>query len=332
MDKARVGVVVIGRNEGERLRRCLLSAADAQSRVYVDSGSTDGSQALARELAFEVVDLDTSRGFTAARARNAGLDHLVRSGVALDYVQFVDGDCELRSGWLKQALGDFTPERAAVFGRRRERHPERNLYHRACDREWTVPQGEVSSCGGDVLFRLKALRQVDGYNDALIAGEEPELCLRLRQKGWRIYCNAREMTWHDVAIDRIGQWWLRAKRTGYGFGVLVSLHGKDEPSWNRLLLSAVCWSALMLALPLALLASVVTSSPIFLALALGLGLLLVAGIVRTAWRERRSFSGIGKAIQWSALLYLSKLAQAQGLLEQRWKRMRSSPDRIIEYK
>ena len=38
------GAVVIGRNEGVRLRRCLLSLrAGVDYVVYVDSGSTDNS-------------------------------------------------------------------------------------------------------------------------------------------------------------------------------------------------------------------------------------------------------------------------------------------------
>jgi glycosyltransferase involved in cell wall biosynthesis len=54
-----VGVVVIGRNEGERLKRCLISATTQSTRVvYVDSGSSDNSPAIARDLGADVVDLD----------------------------------------------------------------------------------------------------------------------------------------------------------------------------------------------------------------------------------------------------------------------------------
>ena len=68
-----IGVVVIGRNEGQRLERCLRSLAQGADKVmYVDSGSTDGSLQLAANLGVEVLALDMSTPFTAARARNEG--------------------------------------------------------------------------------------------------------------------------------------------------------------------------------------------------------------------------------------------------------------------
>ena len=63
-----LGVVAIGRNEGERLRRCLNSVVGrGHTVVYVDSGSTDGSTELARELGADVVELDLSLPFTMAQ-------------------------------------------------------------------------------------------------------------------------------------------------------------------------------------------------------------------------------------------------------------------------
>ena len=75
-----LGVVVIGRNEGQRLARCLQSQAErTDSVVYVDSGSTDGSVALAQSLGVQVLALDPRTPFTAARARNEGFAALLRS-------------------------------------------------------------------------------------------------------------------------------------------------------------------------------------------------------------------------------------------------------------
>ena len=99
-----VGCVVIGRNEGERLRACIESVL-AQSRavVYVDSGSSDDSVAIARSLGVATLELDPSRSFTAARSRNEGLQHL-KSTPDIQFVQFVDGDCTLATGWLEAAI------------------------------------------------------------------------------------------------------------------------------------------------------------------------------------------------------------------------------------
>jgi glycosyltransferase involved in cell wall biosynthesis len=228
------GAVVIGRNEGERLRQCLRSLSQAVVLVYVDSGSIDGSAQWARNHGAEVLDLDSRVPFTAARARNAGFLRLRTMAPDLAFVQFVDGDCELIDSWSQAALSflDAHTDVAAVFGRRREQYPERSIYNWLCDQEWNVPVGEVRACGGDVMMRVDALVAVGGFRDDLISGEEPELCVRLRAAGWRIHRLDAEMTVHDAAITRIGQWWRRTVRTGYGFAEGAHLHGAPpEKLW-----------------------------------------------------------------------------------------------------
>ena len=224
-----VGVVAIGRNEGERLQRCLESIRGlAQPIIYVDSGSTDDSVQLARLLASAVIELDLSVPFTAARARNQGFRKLIELQPNLEYVFFVDGDCEVVAGWLHKAVAFLTEHRdiAVVWGLRRERHPEKSIYNLLCDIEWgDYPLGETQSCGGDALIRVAPLRQINGYRPELICGEEPEMCVRLRQAGWRIWHMNEPMTVHDAAMYRFGQWWKRMLRGGYGFAQASALHG-----------------------------------------------------------------------------------------------------------
>ena len=232
---ARIGAVIIGRNEGERLHRCLASVVHcADATVYVDSGSTDGSVEVANRLQAEVVKLDRSRPFTAARARNAGFKRLREILPQCELVQFVDGDCELLSGFVDKAVTFLAAHRdvAAVCGRRRERYPARSVYNGLCDIEWDTPIGEAKVCGGDVLMRADAFEQVGGYRADMIAGEEPELCVRLRAAGWRIWRIDAEMTLHDAAMTRFGQWWRRTQRSGYAFAQGAYLHGAPpERHW-----------------------------------------------------------------------------------------------------
>ncbi|HEX7637313.1 MAG TPA: glycosyltransferase family A protein, partial [Burkholderiaceae bacterium] len=185
-----MGVVIIGRNEGERLVRCLRSVAAVGPRVvYVDSGSTDDSVANARAAGAEVVALDMRRPFTAALARNAGWQRLQQVLPNATCVHFLDGDCEVVPGWLEAAAAALAarPELAVVCGRRRERFPRASVFNLLCEIEWNAPAGDVRACGGDALMRLDALRAVGGYRESLIAGEEPELCVRLRAAGWKIH-------------------------------------------------------------------------------------------------------------------------------------------------
>jgi GT2 family glycosyltransferase len=231
---------VIGRNEGERLRRCLESARghlDSGRSVYVDSGSTDGSVAMARSMGFDAVELDPRILFTAARARNAGLHRLLQIAPDVRYVMFVDGDCEVLPGWWDSATRrlDVRAELAVVCGRRRERFPDASVYNRLCDIEWDTPVGDADSCGGDSMIRIEAFKAVGGFNPGMLAGEEPELCLRLRRKGWRIERIDADMTLHDANILTFGQWWRREKRTGYAYvqGAVLQGHTPERHRVRR---------------------------------------------------------------------------------------------------
>jgi len=240
-----VGFVIIGRNEGERLERCIASVLTETDRaVYVDSGSTDGSVALASRRGLPVVALDPARPFTAARARNAGFARLREVYPDLDLVHFIDGDCEIVQGWLEKALVAIEEESdlAAVCGRRRERRPDATHYNRLCDFEWNTPVGIANSCGGDALFRVEPLRAVGGFSEDLIAGEEPDLCHRVRALGWQIRRIEGDMTIHDAAMTRFGQWWQRNRRSGYATAQACTRRGADDPRLKRQVVSNVLWA------------------------------------------------------------------------------------------
>ena len=243
------GVVVIGRNEGERLVRCIDSVVGiAGAVVYVDSGSSDSSVAMARSKGLAVVELDLSVPFTAARARNAGFEQLRRIAPQLVYVQFVDGDCEVNSNWLGKAATflNANPDVVVVCCRRRERFPGKTIYNALCDIEWDTPVGNARSCGGDAMMRIAALGAVGGFRADLIAGEEPELCVRLRANGGKIWRLGEEMTLHDAAMTRFGQWWNRAKRAGYAFAAGATLHGRPpEMHYVPQAKRALLWGLIM---------------------------------------------------------------------------------------
>jgi GT2 family glycosyltransferase len=224
---ARFAAIAIGRNEGERLKSCIRSLAAASQVIYVDSGSSDGSAEWAREQGAAVIELDMSTPFTAARARNTGFRHLRLVAPEIAYVHFLDGDCELVEDWPAKALRflECNPDIGAVCGRRRERFPRRTIYNWLCDLEWDGPAGEARSFGGDVMIRSALLERVGGYRDDVIAGEEPELCVRLRAAGSRLWRLPGDMTIHDAAMTRFGQWWRRMVRSGYAFAQGADLHG-----------------------------------------------------------------------------------------------------------
>ncbi|MBB6122489.1 glycosyltransferase family 2 protein [Sphingobium subterraneum] len=333
-DAGSVGIVAIGRNEGARFVACLASLPRGLPVVYVDSGSTDGSLKRARESGASVVNLDTSTGFTAARARNAGLYRLLADHPSIQYVQFIDGDCALDADWLTAGLAALTkePGLAVVFGRRREMHPEASIYNAQCDREWDVPVGEVRACGGDALMRVAAVTAVGGYTEALIAGEEPDLCLRMRAKGWKIRRIAAEMTRHDADIHDIRSWWRRTKRSGHAYAEHVWIHGKNaDPSWVRQCASLAIWGLAFPAFALVgLFAALV--APVALVVPTAILMLYLVQFARLRAHLRRGGLTPGAARADAALLLLGKVAQVSGALSFLWHRLTRRRSALIEYK
>jgi GT2 family glycosyltransferase len=323
-----VAVVVIGRNEGDRLVRCLASIGDQAPVVYVDSGSTDGSVARAEAAGARVVTLDLSIPFTAARARNAGR---VALGSDAAWIQFVDGDCQVQPGWLARARAALAadPGLAAVFGRRREVAPEASTYNWLCDIEWAVPPGPVRQFGGDAMLRADALDAAGGYPAEMIAGEEPDLSMRLGALGWRIACLPAEMTLHDAAMTRFGQWWRRVERSGHAYAELDARHPGE---WRRRVRAALFWGAAVPGGVLALLLLAALARSAWVAVAAGLlALLPVAQFARVARREARG-RPVREAATWSLFLLLDKPPHALGIARYWWARARGRRTALIEYK
>ncbi|MBO9451647.1 glycosyltransferase family 2 protein [Tropicibacter sp. R16_0] len=318
-----VGLVLIGRNEGDRLKRALDAATGQADRiVYVDSGSTDDSVAAARAAGAKVVELDMSVAFSAARARNAGFARLEQDG-APEFVQFIDGDCALVPGWVEAAVAHIKtdPKLAVITGWRSEIHRNASVYNQMCDHEWHRPAGPITACGGDMLVRADAFRQVGGFSPQVIAAEDDEFCLRLGAAGWRLERLPLEMTRHDAAITRFSQWWRRAVRAGHGFAQVSDLHdGYFRTEKRRVLLFglilplvAVLGAAWSIWLPILVLGLYAVSY------ARTIKGLLAEGLPRDEARKHALF------------LTLSKFPNLLGMAKYHLNRVRDRTPEIIEY-
>lgn len=329
-----LGVVVIGRNEGPRLAKCLASITGGYARVYVDSGSTDDSVQVARSLGADVLELDPSRPFAAARGRNEGFQRLLQLHPELRYVQFVDGDCEIRDGWFEQGRRALENDESivAVCGRLRERFPERSVYIRLCDMAWDVPPGEVDACGGVAIYRVSAFIASRGFNESLLVGEEYELCARLRLAGGRILRLGAEMALHDVGITRFSQWWKRAARAGYAYAEGCTLLPEAfRPRYRRNVLRVIVWGTLA---PLLAVAGLLVSAfwePSALISLFTLAA-LSAQVLRLAIPQ---YSGKGSpmnALVFGAFLLLVKMPESQGVFKFWFSPLRGRRAGIIEYR
>ena len=324
--QSNVGVVIIGRNEGTRLVHCLESLLALMPQVvYVDSASTDNSLAEATSRGAHIVSLDMTQPFTAARARNAGFDAITSIFPHIKFVQFVDGDCIVNNEWIETAVGFLNDHLkvAVVCGRRKETSPNRSIYNHLCDQEWNTPIGEAKACGGDALMRVDVMKLVGGYRNNLIAGEEPELCIRIRQAGYAIWRLDAEMTLHDAAITQFRQWWKRSMRSGYAFAEGSFLHGAPpECHWVVESRRAWIWGVLI---PLLILLTL-TAKPI-----VGILFLLIypIQIMRLTLKSNQKLKD---ALVQAVFMTIGKFAEAVGQIKFLFNRYLNQQSKIIEYK
>ncbi|MCE0505422.1 glycosyltransferase family 2 protein [Roseivivax sp. GX 12232] len=315
-------IVLIGRNEARRLPATLAAAKATGARmVYVDSGSTDGSPALAEAAGARVVPLDPDRPFTAARARNAGAAALEDPAPLL---MFLDGDCLLVPGWTEAAREFLAahPGHALITGWAREEAPEASIYNRLIDWEWRAPAGRITSCTGNLMLRRAAFDAVGGFDPMLIASEEEDLCLRLLAKGHALERLPREMVTHDAGMTRLSEWWRRTERAGHGLAQLAAKHPGARRAER---LRAWVYGG---ALPLVFLAGLLVAPPLALLPPLAWGL--------STWRGYRSLRSDGvppeDARGFAALFTLAKLPGLQGMLRYHLRRATGRRLGLIEYR
>ena len=180
-------------------------------------------------------------------------------------------------------------------------------------------------------MRRSVLEEVGGYDEGLIAGEEPEMCRRMRARGYEILHIDHPMTGHDLAIRRWSQYWRRAVRTGYAYAAVSSrFAGTDSPFWEAdargNLIRGTFWTALfVLSLPAAVLLGSVL--PPLLSCLLFL-LLAARSAGKVAWKSpdriTRFLYGIHSHLQQIPML----VGQIKYHLDRKARRSR----KLIEYK
>ena len=327
-----LSVVVIGRNEGHRLTRCFESIArmaphpDGSELIYVDSDSIDDSVSRAQAFGARIIRVKPQRP-AAALARNAGW-----KAAAGDYILFLDGDTVLNPYFVNAALAEFSnPQIAAVCGIRREMSPQDSIYNRVLDLDWIYPAGPAEFFGGDVIVRRKILEDVDGYDSALIAGEEPELCRRIRAKGFQILRLDKSMTGHDLAIKNFSQYWRRAFRTGYAYAeVSRRFRQTPDPLWKHESRHNLIKGGLLLALPLLCLIAGCAFHTVLPVLVLICVFLLLAG--RSAWLARKKSDDILTCVLYGFHAHLQHIPMFFGQLVFYKDLFTGRYRKLIEYK
>lgn len=324
-----VAIIAIGRNEGERLKSCLCTVLPAaRTVIYVDSGSGDGTPEYAAQVGAQVVELDTSQPMSAARGRNEGFAYLQKVDPQVPYVQFLDGDCDLSDGWLEAGVAALEEHQdvAVVCGQVRELFPEATIYNLLADQQWQQPAGIVQFTGGRFLMRKDVFNDAGGFRADVIAGEDHDFSIRVRQLGWKLLQLDREMACHDMAMTRFSEYWKRSVRTGHSYAHVAALHGSKEDAFARDMRRIYIWA---LAVPMIALCLAPFTRGISL---LALACLYAAQFLHNYLRGRRlGWSRRSSSISaWFNFVY--KFPALLGIFQFRWRQWRGESFRIIEYR
>ena len=326
-----IGAVIIGRNEGQRLAECLKSVHDQTLRlVYVDSGSTDGSAIEAKSNGYDAIILEQGP-YTAARGRQTGFDFLLEKYPDITYVFFIDGDCLLEEKFIIAASKylDNNPNTAAVCGRRKEQRCDQSFYSRLIDIDWAIPPGEVPYFGGESLIRVNILKQAGGWDVNLIAGEEPDLCFRLRQQGHTIWRLPDPMTKHDIAMTSFTQYFRRSIRSGYAYAQVGYRHrNENSKPWLKMSLSTLAYG---LALPIVFTVTLIFMSTLWPATILLSLVYLRLIFSMTRYVSKRGYP-FGLSLAYTIANIICKTAGAWGVLRYIIHHLTQKQATIIEYK
>jgi len=204
------------------------SSDEPVETVVVDNGSSDESPVVARRFGAVVLDVPDKR---VSELRNMGAAKA--SGALL---AFVDADHELGQGWLTAAARDMADPAVGAVGAMCL--PPKNgtwvqqMYGYLRGR--TIGHSDVGWLGaGNMVVRRTAFEQVGGFDAALEACEDVDLCRRLLGAGWRIVGDEHLVNFHlgDPATLRA---LFRGERWRGRDNIRVSLRGplslRDLPS------------------------------------------------------------------------------------------------------
>jgi O-antigen biosynthesis protein len=213
----RISVLVCTHNGARTLSECLdgleqLVYPDYEV-IVVSDGSTDASVDIVRRRGYRLIQSDH---VGLAAARNAGL----RAATG-DIVAYIDDDARPDPHWLAYLTDSLHHGPWAAVG-------GPNLAPRG---DGWVAESVANAPGGphhvlvsdreaehipgcNMAFRRRALEAIDGFDPIFrAAGDDVDVCWRLRERGFRIGFNPAAVVWHRRR-DSLTAYWRQQR--GYG--------------------------------------------------------------------------------------------------------------------
>jgi glycosyltransferase involved in cell wall biosynthesis len=232
VEKMNLSVVIITRNEQNNIKSCVESVLSevvtccAQWEIIIsDSDSADCTVQSAMCYPVRIIEVRGTH-LSAALGRHVGLMHS-----NYPYVLFLDGDMELRKGFIEKAYSYLEQDRgvAGVVGQRDDIIYDNGHIVGHIENVYDIQEiGECRHFGGAFLARSDVVRKVGSYDIHMFSNEEPELHSRLMMAGYKVLEIPEPMVVHHDGRGKINRksrisTIFNKRYLGLGRGLRVSL-------------------------------------------------------------------------------------------------------------
>lgn len=234
-------VVIIGRNEEQFIAKSVSSALAIKTKlpnmevIFVDSASTDRSVAIAQEYPIKILGLRPNWPLCVAAGRYTGFLHSTG-----EFILFLDGDAEVETDWMLRALAfmDAHPNYGAIAGVLDEEYITRddvrvggtqNVFRQDISKE----QVDCKALGGIAMYRRAALDKAGTVNPHLPTGEDDELCMRIRNCGYKLArIRGRMAIKYTEKRDTLYEVLRRSRTKMYDYGAVIRYSAQYGAGWQ----------------------------------------------------------------------------------------------------
>lgn len=226
-----ISVIIVTYHSADVIGPCLDSVAEAgvlsREVFVVDNASADGTAEIvrARQPAVRLIANAENRGFAAA---NNQAIPLCRGR----YLFFLNPDAELSGGCLETAVRYMDENPRIGLAGTKVVNPDGSMQEtislrypgekHAADELKGLPGGIACVLGASMIARAELVREIGGFDeDYFLYGEDQELCLQVRRRGYEIgyiaEATVRHIGGHSETNAAAADKWGRKARAEYLF-------------------------------------------------------------------------------------------------------------------
>jgi GT2 family glycosyltransferase len=218
-----ISVVVCSYNGERTIRDCFEGLLKLEypnfEVIVVDDGSTDATAAITREYGFRLISTE-NRGLS--NARNTGME-----AATGEIVAYLDDDAYPDPHWLTYLAATFmSTTHAGVGGPNIEPPGDGPIANCVANAPGNPAHVLISDQeaehipGCNMAFRKACLEAIGGFDAQFrTAGDDVDVCWRLRQRGWTLGFSPAAMVWHHRR-NSVRAYWRQQRGYGRAEGML----------------------------------------------------------------------------------------------------------------